>query len=66
MTKIVAGLLAAASLVGTVAVTAAPTVATAQPYGYGYHHRFYRHRFYRPYRYGYGYHRFHRGYYRHY
>ena len=60
MTKIVAGLIAAASLVGTVAVTAAPTVATAQPYGY--HHGYgYGHRHYRPY----GYRHFHRGFYRH-
>ena len=67
MTKIVAGLLAAASLVGTLAVTAAPTTADAQPYGYG--RGYYGHRHYGPYRH-YGYrpyyhHRFYRhGYYR--
>ena len=64
MQKLIVGVLAAASVVGAVAVTAAtPTEASAQPY-YGYHHRFYRHRYYHPY---YGpYHRrfYHRPYYR--
>lgn len=69
MQKLIAGALAAASVVGAVAVVAAPTEAAAQPY-YGYrHHGYYGRPHFRPYyrHYGYGYrHRFYgRPYYRH-
>ena len=60
MQKLIAGALAAASVVGAVAVTTAPTVASAQPY-YGYHHRYWHRHYYHPYYH----HRFYRhGYYR--
>ena len=50
MQKFIAAALAATSLAGVVAVTAAPAAAAAQPYGYGYrHHGYYGHRYYRPY-----------------
>ena len=72
-TKLIAGVLAAASLLGAAAVTVAPTEASARPY-YGRHHYrpVYRHygyrRVYRPY-YGrhryYGRHYYARPHYRH-
>lgn len=63
MHKFITAALAVASLVGAVAVTAAPTAAAAQPYGYR-HHGGYAHRYHRPFyghRGGYG-HRHYRHY----